>query len=140
MASTPTATATILDPDGTRAAWAADIAAFPRELPQGVAWPTDPPAGITGAGQGTEVGLTSILLADYWVCAWEEQYIDAVAADDDSASTTALDEVEAYPELPAVIAHFPDVDVWYEDTVEPAKAGDVTSMTKEVASCGLIHD
>lgn len=126
----------LLNSTQTQAAWDADIKAFPYEIAPGYAWPRNVPDGFTGKGMATEEGFTSILVAQYWACTWENTLLTAEEATDEVASDAALAQIDNYLGLDIVKTNFPDADVWYSVFIEPLKTGDIDALRSDASGCG----
>lgn len=122
-------------------AWSKDLAVFPKDLAGDDQWVTETPAYLEKKNEINEVGVTSMALAFYWSCSWENEFLAAFDAADEDRKATALQTLSEFNELPAVQEHFPDVDVWSEAIVAPAAAGDPTAMRADFGmSCDLYRE
>lgn len=76
-----------------------------------------------------------MMISDYWLCAWEVEYLDALSRQDDAVAERALDLVKQYAELPVVEKNFIDLPAWYASVVEQAVDGDPTGIENDVLYC-----
>jgi hypothetical protein len=117
-------TSPLLDVADVPQVWADDIAAFPRELPEKVEWPTSPPAILLEDNTVYEPGSVSMLAAHYWLCAWEDEYLGAVESGDSDIKEVALKQVQGYADLETVKTYLLNPNEWREGVVAPAFDGD----------------
>jgi hypothetical protein len=117
------------------AAWENDTMNFPENLPAGTTWPELGDDAL-GRGEFAEEGLTAMMASEYWLCAWEKEYLDAANKFDTPKQSAALDELRKYVTLPAIVAHFPDRDVWEQSVLTPAEAGNTSGVQTDFAQCG----
>lgn len=125
----------LIEPNEVPAAWQEAIDDAPGELPDGLVWPSAPPADLLEEGSLTEADLPAMMISDYWLCAWEVEYLDALSRQDDAVAERALDLVKQYAELPVVEKNFIDLPAWYASVVEQAVDGDPTGIENDVLYC-----
>ncbi|GAA2230933.1 hypothetical protein GCM10009851_14670 [Herbiconiux moechotypicola] len=111
--------------------WEADTSTFPEALAPGAEWPTDPPGNMTDEDVANEDGMSAMIASTYWLCTWERAYLDAFEKQDIEGQHAALEQIDKFPELPAVQAHFPDAHLWLESVVGPVRAGEGPSTIEE---------
>jgi len=91
------------------------------------------PAEITGSWDPAgsfEVGVGEMQAGFYWQCAWSYTYTQSLAAGDTAAANHALDELEAWVDLPEVKPNIDELtrQIWLDSAIAPARAGDDTQL------------
>lgn len=112
-------------------AWAADVSAFPRDLPSGIEWPESPPAVLLEDDTNYEVGTSSMMAAHYWLCAWEDVYLSEVNGGDPDLASAALITVGDFQNLSMVQQYVENPGEWYAGVVATAAAGDLAPITTD---------
>lgn len=109
---------------------------FEARLPDGVDWPTLLPEQFNSPDSRLQDGVPEVILAQYWLCAWENETLRHFAAGENTE--TAFAYVQSFTTLQAYQRSFVDPENgWIRDVVEPARAGDFTGMQADFNnSCG----
>ncbi|GAA2172619.1 hypothetical protein GCM10009784_03750 [Arthrobacter parietis] len=117
------------------------IKQFPEELPAGYAWPAENAVAPVAAGQDVvvEVGVAETSIAEFWLCAWTAEYIEASDTGDAAGASSALNEIEKYTSLPAIVAHHQNPEVFDSAVVDTAYEGDSTNLRNFFKSCGVLN-
>ncbi|MBM7780554.1 hypothetical protein [Arthrobacter tumbae] len=117
------------------------IEQFPEELPAGYVWPAGNAVAPAAAGQDVvaEVGVADTSIAEFWLCAWTAEYIEASDTGDTADAHSALSEIEKYTSLPAVVAHHQNPEVFDSAVVDTAYEGDSTNLRNFFKSCGVLN-
>lgn len=105
------------------------IQEFKEPLPAGIQWLKDTPDQLLQPNSTYADGAAEGVIAFYWLCSWEESYLEAVDRSDKNAAASALAEVGKWESLPFAESHFSDPDhAWEKTVLTPAKQGDPTAM------------
>lgn len=120
-----------LTPEEAPGAWSSDTSAFPEPLPRGRSWPEAPPSVLTTEGEVSEDGLSQVLAAYHWMCAWEDEAVTAAARNDVATAAEAVAQLEKFTGLPGIVDNLQNSDLWVEHVLVPARGGDFFMMRDE---------
>lgn len=109
---------------------------FPEALPDGVVWSDeDFRTDSLPRDAVIEEGVYDVAVAEYWMCAWMGEFIDAEDTGDRQRQEITLSELEKYPTLPAIIAHHQSPEAVVASVIQPAKQGDSVKLREFFESC-----
>lgn len=130
----------LLDSHGVTTEQKHEVSDFPFELPVDIKWPADAPDFMKNKNARFEDGVASGSVANYWLCAWEDNYMNAVKARDQKQQTIGLDMIAKFMDLPFYKAHFDDPNQeWYNTVVVTARAGDNSGVEAYLKQCGYFY-
>jgi hypothetical protein len=113
----------------------ATVRTFPLDLPSGVGFPADPPAGLLEGQSERGVGAGAAYF--YWLCAWEGDYLTAQRAGDAARTSAALGALAKWPDTSYVKTYVSDPDHgWWTNVLEPAQRGDPSGVEGDVDGNG----
>jgi hypothetical protein len=121
-----------LTPEEAPGVWASDTSAFPEPLPRGRSWPETPPSVLTTEGEVSEDGLSQVLAAYHWLCAWEDEAVTAAAQNDEATAAAAVAQLEKFTGLPGIVDNLQNADAWTDHVLVPARGGDFVEMEYEL--------
>jgi hypothetical protein len=120
-----------LTPDEAPGAWSSDTTAFPEPLPEGHSWPEAPPSVLTTEGEVSEDGLSHVMAAYHWMCAWEGEVVAALAEGNEAAVAGGLTQLEKFTGLPGIVNNLQGADAWTQHVLSTARAGDHANLIEE---------
>ncbi|MCS5720641.1 hypothetical protein N1028_03900 [Herbiconiux sp. CPCC 203407] len=120
-----------LTPEEAPGAWSSDTSAFPEPLPRGRSWPEVPPSVLTTEGEVSEDGLSQVMAAYHWMCAWEDEAVTAAAGKDPARAAEAVAQLEKFTGLPGIVDNLQNSDSWVEHVLVPAREGEFVEMEDE---------
>ena len=110
-------------------------ATFPEPMPPGTAFPQSMGGSIQPYNDHLLApGVGEQVVAFTWLCAWENEFVTALHADDTARATDALEMVEKWPTLPYARDSADESAGWREDVVSRARAGDPSGMVSDLTS------
>jgi hypothetical protein len=123
-----------MDYEGLKAEYLRKVQGYDFPLPEGVAFPDEPP-------RPTEPTLhqqgNGIVYADnFWMCAWMFEWLETREQDAGRAST-AMQWLERAPETEFMRKYLasPGAQIWMEEVLGKAKLGDLTIFRDFYAQC-----
>lgn len=113
-----------------------EAVSFEAQLPVGVDWPTKLPESFNTSGARFEDSVPEVMLAQYWLCAWESDVLQQVAQGQDPSAP--LEQVRSFTNLRVYQDNFIDPENgWIRDVVDPALTGDFSGVQTDFSnSCG----
>lgn len=112
---------------------------FPLRLPEGIDFPSRAPANAE-PNTYSEPGVGEGIAVRYWLCAWEENYLQAADAGDARSQASAIEQIARFESLEWTKKFFVDPERgWYANVVATALEGDPSGVKQDYASgsCGF---
>lgn len=89
--------------------WATAIQESELELPADTSWP-NAPAALVGDDVRVERGASQLMLAFYWLCSWESEYLQS--DDGSKVRSEAAEAIQEFSELAAVREGLIGLEMW----------------------------
>ena len=106
-----------------------EIDSFEEPLPTNVKWFTKTPSQLSQDKTTYEDGVAAGAVAFYWLCAWEESYLNAFDSGDSVQQDSSIKMIGKWDALPFYKAHYSDPDqAWRRTVLDPATLGDPTAL------------
>ena len=137
----PSGTVQSIKPDCFDQALVEAIAEFPEPLPAGSDWHFhtidyfDPEENPSLEVPVIMDGVQDVTVAENWLCAWMDTYLQAVDSNDAQRQADSLAYLSKYTQLPAVQAHHGNPEDFVASVIAPAEAGDSAKMREFFNSC-----
>ena len=126
----------VISGDEATEVFAAEVADFQLALPSGVDWPESLPSNLLEKGVGMEWNVPRSVVSFYWLCAWEDDYVNGVAAGDAGRAADAIVQIEQFVDLPFYQEQFEDpTNIWYSTVVDAAKKGSLEGIKTDLNGC-----
>jgi len=97
------------------------IAHFPEPMPNGITFPSDPPAMQGQIGIGNAAGMAYF----YWNCSWEDVYLNGT---DQTLKAKALTQMKKFPNTSWGSKYYDDSSGIWVDVVKKASLGDLSEL------------
>jgi len=102
---------------------------FKAPLPSGVHWFTKTPDQLLQPNTTYADGAAEGVVAFYWLCSWENSYLNAVDKSDTNTAASSLAQIGKWESLPFAVSHLSDPGHgWEKAILTPAKQGDPSAM------------
>ncbi|MFB2556769.1 hypothetical protein [Herbiconiux liangxiaofengii] len=101
---------------------------FSEPLPDGVSWPKELPDYLLEDGVRMSSDVPSGVISVYWLCAWDNAYLEAADQGDLDAAAAALEKVDLFSKLPFYTQQTEDPDGEWLKAVELAKGGNSAAL------------
>lgn len=117
------------------------IAEFPEPLPPGTDWQirtpdfADPQQNPAAQMPVIEDGIQDTMVAEYWLCAWMDSYLQAVDGNDALGKADGMAHLSKFTQLPALQASMVNPEVFDASVIAPAKAGDPATVREYFKTC-----
>jgi hypothetical protein len=107
-------------------------------LPDGVTFPKSMPGEWEESGT-FETGFGDMQAALFWQCAWLIRYKDASVSGEHASMATALDELQEWSKLTAVVAHVDaeSIHTWNTQFVDTARNGNDALLLEMASGCKI---
>ncbi|MER1996647.1 MAG: hypothetical protein ABTA24_09145 [Arthrobacter sp.] len=137
----PSGTVQSIKPDCYDQALVEAIEEFPEPLPAGVEWQFetinyfDPKENPSLEVPVIMDGVQDVTVAENWLCAWMESYLQAVDSGDSPEQANSMAYLDKYTQLPAVQANHGNPEDFAASVIAPAQAGDPAKMREFFGGC-----
>lgn len=126
----------VISPAQATRVFETDKLEFAYPLPAGVVWPKQLPGALLEEGVAMEPNVPRAVVSYYWLCAWEDSYLDSVKVGDVAAAESSLSMIGKFAELPFYREQFVDPEqLWFSSVVDKARAGDSSGVEADFATC-----
>jgi len=133
----PTGTLQSIRPGCFDQAVAEAITEFPEPLPPGTEWRIRTPDFADPQEHMPVIldGNQDVMVAEYWLCAWMDSYLQAVDSNDAPGQAAGMAHLSRYTQLPAIQANHANPEVFETTVIGPAKENDPTNLRAHFKSC-----
>jgi len=112
------------------------VETFTEPLPDGISWPEALSPDLLEEDVRMEKEVPLAVTSFYWLCAWEDTYLQQLGAGDVEASKASLETIDSFVDMPFYKNHFDDPEmVWYNAVIGAAKAGDPSGIQSNLDGC-----
>lgn len=126
----------MISPAEASAVFQSDKSEFEFSLPAGVVWPEKLPTALREEGVAMEPNVPRAVLSYYWLCAWEDSYLESLKVGDAATAVSSLSMIERFVELPFYREQLVDPEqLWYSSVVGKALEGESVGVETDFATC-----
>lgn len=123
-----------MDYEGMKAEYLRKVQDYEFPLPQGIAFPDEPPRPTEPTVYQRGNGI--VWADNFWRCAWMSEWLKS-RDDDPARAAVAMGWLERFPETEFMRKYTdpPGDPNWMDKVIDPAKLGDLTTFRELMASC-----